>query len=302
MSRLHQIETLASVGRHGSLAGAARELGVSSAAVSKQISKLEKELGIQLLVRTTRKLAFTDIGAAYLEQVHRIIEELEASKALVSQMKAIPCGKLRVFCTPHFASRIVVPNIAEFLNLYPKIELELEIGERIPHFEGEKIDVMMGNSMQAGSDLVHRRLLTTRYAICAAPSYLKRYGEPKHFNDLKDHRILTHRMRCPDNLLYFKDKKKVAFAPYIKVNDAKILVDLAFQGIGIVQLHHYTVKKYLQSGELQELFQNLSQDDVPIYVVLPPRKYTPRKVRALIDFIDEKLHSSDLSIRSCQRS
>lgn len=287
MNRLSQIESLLLVEKHGSLAGAARELGISSAAVSKQITKLEEDLGIQLLVRTTRKLVFTDIGKAYLEQAQRIMEEINASNALVSQMKAVPYGQLKVFCTPHFAERFVVPHLPRFLELYPEIELQLEIGERIPHFEGENIDVMMGNSMQAGEDLIHRRILTTRYAICASPDYLNKYGLPEKPEHLKQHRILTHSMRRPDNLVYLKNGKEVGFKPYIKANDVKILIKLALSGIGIVQLHHYAVKEHLQRATLFELFEKQSKDDVPIYAVLPPRKYVPRKVRAFIDFILE---------------
>jgi len=287
MNRLSQIETLILVNKKGSLAGAARELGVSSAAVSKQISKLEEELGVQLLIRTTRKLTFTDVGQAYLEHAYRIIEEVEASNELVSQTKEIPHGQLKVFCTPHFASRFVVPRIAEFLDRYPEIELELELGERIPHFEEEKIDVMMGNSMQAGGDMIHRRLLTTRYAICASSEYLKKRGVPNKVEDIEGHRILTHSMRRPDNLLYLRNDRDVQFRPFMKVNDTKTLIDFTLQGIGIVQLHHYAVSDYLKSGRLQELFPDLTRTNVPIYVVLPPRKYTPSKVRAFVDFIDE---------------
>ena len=289
MGRLSQFETLISVAELGSMARAARKLGISPAAVSKQITKLEEELGVQLLIRSTRKLSFTDIGIAYLEQVQRIMEEVEASRSLVANLKAVPYGLLKVFSTPHFASKYITPHVSEFISLYPGIELQLEIGERIPHFEGEKIDIMIGNSMQANEDLIHRRILTTRYAICASPQYFSKYGTPQTPNDLPKHHCLTHSMRRPDHLFYLDRNQTISFHPFIKVNDAKTLIDLALQGIGIVQLHHYAVKELLSEGKLKEILQEDSRTDIPIYYVLPQRRFTPGKVQAFTDFISSFL-------------
>lgn len=285
MESLSQIETFVCVAEQGSLAGAAKKLKISPAAVSKQITKLEEELGVQLMVRTTRHLSFTDVGMTYLEQAQRIMEEVQASRALVSNMKAVPHGKLKVFSTPHFAGKYITPRIPEFLSRYPDIQLQMEIAERIPHFEQEGIDLMLGASMQASPENIHRRIITTRYVICASPDYLSRYGEPKIPNDLTDHKCLTHSMRRPDNQFYLKKQQSVEFDPYISVNDVKTLIQLAIEGLGIVQLHNYAVKELIHEGKLQEILKEYTRTDVPIYVVLPPRRFTPAKVRAFEDFI-----------------
>lgn len=285
MESLSQIETLVCVAEQGSLAGAARILEISPAAVSKQITKLEEQLGVQLLIRTTRKLTFTEIGKTYLEQAQRIMEEVDAARSLVSNMKAVPHGKLKAFSTPHFASQYITPRIPEFLSLYPGIQLQLEIGERIPHFSSEAIDVMLGTSMQANPECIHRRILTTRYAICASPEYLSQHGTPLHPEELSTHHCLTHSMRKPDNQFFLKHNQEVTFKPMIRINDAKTLIDLAVKGLGVVQLHHYAVKQLIRENILEEVLSDYTRKEVPIYVILPPRRFTPNKVRVFVDFI-----------------
>lgn len=285
MENLSQIETFVYVAKLGSLVGAARKLNISPAAVSKQITKLEETIGVQLLIRTTRKLTFTEIGETYLLQAQRIMEEVDAARSLVSNMKAVPHGKLKVFTAPYFASKYITPRISEFLSLYPDIDLQLEVGERMPHIESEAIDVILGTSMQANQESIHRRILTTRYAICASPEYLSLHGTPQHPRELLTHKCLTHSMRKPDNQFYLQHKKELTFEPSIRVNDAKTLIDLAVEGLGIVQHHHYAVKKLIYEKKLNEVLGEYTRTDVPIYVILPPRRFTPNKVRVFVDFI-----------------
>lgn len=289
MSRLSQIETLIMVADNKSLAAASKILHISPAAVSKQLSKLEQELGVQLMIRTTRKIKFTDMGKAYLEQCRRIVEEVESANALVSQMKANPHGKLKIFSTPHFTHEYISPNLSEFLTLYPGIEIQLEIGERIPHLESENIDLMIGASMPASPETIQRRIASTHYSICASPDYFERRGTPNHPEDLKNHSCITHSMRKPNNQFYLNNNKSIEFSPYLCVNDAGCLADLAVQGLGIVQLHHYVVKSAIKSGKLVSVLNSFTKKNAPIYLALPPRRFTPSKVRCFIDFIERKI-------------
>jgi DNA-binding transcriptional LysR family regulator len=289
MPDFSQMETFVLTSELGSLAAVARKLKISPAAISKQLTRLEEEVGLQLLVRTTRRIELTEIGTRYCLQCRRILEEVDAASALISQVKVAPSGILKIVSGRHFAKSYIVPHMKEFLTKFPKIELDLELAERIPDFNLEAIDVVIGMSISATGDAIQKRIATTSYVLCASPEYLKKFGVPKRPSELKDHRYLTHSMRKPDNELMFHGKESVTLKPYIRANDAQTLLDLALDGLGVVMLHHYVVKEYLEKGFLKELLPTYYGGDVPIYATYPQRRYISSKVRCFIDFIVEKL-------------
>lgn len=289
MPDLSQIETFVLTSELGSLAAVARRLGITPAAISKQLTRLEEELGLQLLMRSTRRIELTEVGVNYCLQCRRILEEVEAASALVSQVKAIPYGILKVVSGRHFASTYIVPHMREFLSKYPKIELNLELAERVPDLNVEAIDILIGMSVSATGDAIQKRITTTSYSFCASPSYLKQFGTPEKPIDLKNHRYITHSMRKPDNELLFSDKEIITINPYIRVNDSQTMLDFALNGLGIVKLHHYVVKEHLEHGTLQELLTAYNNSEIPIYVAYPQRRYISSKVRCFIDFITERI-------------
>ncbi len=287
MPDLSQMKTLILTSELGSLAAAARVLGISSAAVSKQLTRLEEELGLQLLLRSTRRLELTEVGMNYCLQCRRVLEEVETASALISQIKAVPTGSLKVVSGRHFAASCIVPHMKEFLLRYPNIELNLELAERIPDLNAEGVDLLIGMSISATGDAIQKSIATTSYSLCASPGYLEQFGVPEKPADLKNHRYITHSMRKPDNELLFQGKEAVTITPYIRVNDAETMLNFALEGLGIVKLHHYVVKKHLEQGALQELLTSYRNSDVPIYVAYPRRRFIASKVRCFIDFITE---------------
>lgn len=289
MPDLSQMETLVLTSELGSLAAVARKLGITPAAISKQLTRLEEELGLQLLIRSTRRIELTEVGVNYCLQCRRILEEVEAADALISQVKAVPYGVLKVVSGRHFATSYIIPHVKEFLSLYPKIELNLELAERIPDLNLEAIDVLIGMSISATGDAIQKRIATTSYSFCASPNYLKLFGTPEKPVDLKNHRYITHSMREPDNELSFRDKEVITINPYIRVNDTQTMLNFALDGLGIVKLHHYVVKEHLERGSLIELLTNYNNSDIPIYVAYPQRRYISSKVRCFIDFITSKI-------------
>jgi DNA-binding transcriptional LysR family regulator len=289
MPDFSQMKTFVLTSELGTLAAVARKLGISPAAISKQLTRLEEELGLQLLVRSTRRIELTEVGVNYCFQCKRILEEVEEASALISQVKAVPHGVLKVVSGRHFAASYIVPHMKEFLLLYPKIELSLELAERVPDLNAEPIDVLIGMSISATGDAIQKRITTTRYAYCASPDYLKQFGTPEKPQDLKNHRYITHSMRKPDNELLFSNKEVVVITPYIRVNDVQTMLNFALDGLGIVKLHHYVVKEYLEKGLLKELLIAYNTSEVPIYAAYPQRRFIASKVRCFIDFISEKL-------------
>ena len=221
MPDLSQMKTFILISELGSLAAAARKLGISPAAVSKQLTRLEEELGLQLLLRSTRRIELTEVGISYCLQCRRILEEMEAASALISQIKVVPNGALKVVSGRHFAASYIVPHMKEFLMKYPKIELNLELAERVPDIDMEAIDVLIGMSISATGEAIQKRIAATSYSLCASPGYLEQFGRPEKPDDLKNHRYIAHSMRKPDNELLFHDKEVVTLTPYIRVNDAQ---------------------------------------------------------------------------------
>lgn len=272
----------------GSLAAAARKLKVSAAAVSKQLNKMEKELKVQLLLRSTRRVELTDIGRDYSVQCQRVLEEASQADALISQMQAIPCGSLYVLSNPHFAASYIVPYISKFLSKYPQVHLNLELGERIPKLGEEAIDIVIGMSISASGDVIQKKIATTSYVYCASPEYFKVFGIPEKPEDLKKHRYMTHSMRRPDDSVKFDDGKDIAVQPYLRVNDTETLLKLALSGLGIVKLHRYVVQDYIKSGNLVELFTEQNKLEISIYVAYPQRRFVPSKIRCFLDFFCPK--------------
>ncbi len=289
MSRLAQIEAFVLIAKLGSFAAAARKLGISPAAISKQLSRLEGELGIQLIQRTTRHLELTDTGTSYRAQCERILEEVEAANALVSQTKSAPHGNLEVVCGRHFGLSFVVPHLPEFLDTYPDVHLNLELAERMPDLEAEAVDVLLGMSISATGRTIQRRVATTRYVFCAAPKYLDMYGTPQTPEELAKHRYITHSMRRPDNVLELHKGATLSVDPYLRVNDVSTMLRLAAKGSGIIMVHHYSAQDRLQQGLLIEVLEGYGMTDVPIYVAYPERRFVPAKVRCFIDFIVSKI-------------
>lgn len=289
MPEISQIKTFVLTSELGNLAAVARKLGISPAAVSKQLTRLEEELGLQLLNRSTRRIELTEVGINYCHQCQRILEEVEVASTLISQVKAVPSGILKVVSGRHFATAYVVPHMKEFLLQYPKIELNLELAERIPDLNLEAIDVMIGMSISATGNVIQKRIATTSYLFCASPNYLKQFGVPQRPVDLKNHRYITHSMRKPDNELHFLNKEVITITPYIHVNDTQTMLNFALDGLGIVKLHHYVVKEHVERGTLQALLIPYTHSEIPIYVAYPQRRYISSKVRCFIDFIIEKI-------------
>lgn len=284
MISLAEMRLLVLVVELGSLAAAARKLKISSAAVSKQLTKMEKELKVQLLLRSTRKVELTDIGRDYCAQCQRVLEEAGQADALISQMHAVPSGNLYVLSNPHFAASYIVPRISRFLSKYPQIHLNLELGERIPNLYEEAIDVVIGMSISASGDVIQKKIASTSYVYCASPEYFKAFGMPKKPEDLKKHRYLTHSMRRPDDVVKFDRGKTIAVQPYLRVNDAETLLKLALAGLGIVKLHRYVVQEHIKSGNLLEVFVEENRTEIPIYVAYPQRRFVPSKIRCFVDF------------------
>lgn len=288
MSKFDRLATFVSVFEEGSFAACAKKLKISPAAVSKQISLLEKELGFELMSRSTRRLALTDAGVFYFEHAQKILNEMAEIDALALEMRKEPMGILKIACERYFTESYILPFLTKFLNRYPKIQITLELIERIPNIEKENIDIVIGLGCTLSESSIQKTLGFTKYVVCASPAYLNEFGTPKHPLELKQHRYINHTERTPVNIFKFSEGQEFYLEPYLLLNDTKAMKTCAENSLGIVKLHHHVVKDALKAGTLIEILADYSESKEPIFVTYSPRKHIPPKIRVFLDFFNLK--------------
>lgn len=284
MSKFDQITAFIAVIEEHGFAAAARKQHVSTAAISRQVARLESELNVQLIRRTTRHISLTEIGARYYEQVKKTIDDLYEAESAIADSQAVATGILTVTSSRYFATQHILPRLPEFMALNPELRVNLELAERFPDLAEEDIDLIFGVSMEGNLSLVRKRVADTRYIFCCSPNYLKQYGTPETPSDLKKHRYITHSMRRPDNLLVFKGNKEIQVNPVLWLNDSRAMCDCAIAGMGIVKLHDYIVADAIQSGDLVEILSGYQDTVQPVYLYYQQSRYLQPKIRRFIDF------------------
>ncbi|MGD9592065.1 MAG: LysR family transcriptional regulator [Candidatus Berkiella sp.] len=285
MNKLECISTFIAVVEANSFANAAKKLRLSTAAVSRQVSALEHTLGAQLLMRTTRRLSLTDVGVEYYEQTKRALEQLQLAQETVSGSQKEATGLLHVLSNRYFAHEFILPCLQAFMQQNPKLRIKLEVAERFPDLMQEDIDILVGISMEGPPTLKRRKIATTRYVLCASPSYLKKHGTPKTPADLANHRYITHHMRVPDNAIKLDDQQEIFLDPILWLNDSRAMCDCAIQGLGIVRLHDYIVNDALKSKKLIEILPTYHQVQIPVFLYYQQSRYLQPKIRKFIDFL-----------------
>lgn len=284
MSKLERIAAFISVIDENGFAAAARKKGISTAAVSRQIAALERELNAELLHRTTRKVVLTEIGEEYYEQCKKSLSELQDAEMAILASKNEATGVLHVMANRYFAIRHILPRLPEFMSLNPNLRIHFQLAERFPNLEKDGIDILFGVSVEGADELVRRRITTTRYVLCASPEYLKKHKMPQIPADLIKHHYITHSIRRPDNIISFKNETEIHVTPILFLNDSHAMLECALQGIGIVNLHDYMVTDALQDGRLVEVLREFQEPQKNIYLYYRSSRYLQPKIRRFIDF------------------
>ena len=289
MNTLSLIQTFCKVVQCKSFTAAAKQLAISAAAVSKQVSLLEAELGVALLARTTRKVALTSIGEAYYKEIQAVLLALEQANSVIASSQAEPKGLLRVKSSRFFAEKIILPRMREFSLNYPQVILDLQVAEEIPHLLEDDLDIVFGMSRQVASNSIQKKITTTRYVFCASAEYLSRYGNPEKPTDLLEHHYLTHSMRQPNDSWTFASGETIYLRPNLYLNDATALCSCACQGLGIVALHHYQVAEALAQGKLIEILPDYPMPIIPVFLFYHPARFIQPKARVWIEMMTNNL-------------
>jgi len=277
----------------GSLSAAARELGVTTAAVSKRLTQMEARLGVALLSRTTRRMAVTPEGELYLAHARRILSEIDEMQAQLGGSKAAPKGLLRVNATLGFGRSHIAPVISRFVRKHPEVEVQLQLSVNPPPLTDDSFDVCIRFGAPPDTRVIARRLAPNRRLLCAAPAYLARHGEPRTPNDLLRHncigirqgdeayglwRLSSGRGRSPRS-------EAIKTRGNLSTNDGEIAVNWALDGHGILMRAEWDVARYLRSGRLVEVLAQYRTPDADVYAVYPQRHQMSARVRAFVDFL-----------------
>ncbi|PYE36025.1 DNA-binding transcriptional LysR family regulator [Rhizobium sp. PP-F2F-G38] len=298
MDSLRGIESFVRSVEMGSIAAAARQLGISPAAASQNIARLERDLGVRLLQRTTRRLGLTDSGQVYFERVRHVVHALEAAATAVSALNDAPRGRLTISASVAFGRHVIAPLIPGFASLYPQLSVELVVTDRAVDHIAEGIDISVRFAEQLEPSLIARRLVTVPMMICASPDYLARRGHPKTPEDLVHHDCLLYRLAThgrlfrwtflKDGTLYEPDIK-----PKIISNDIDTLTSMVLAGAGIARLGAFIADALIAKGSVVPLFSDTIAAHTPFtfYACTLDRHSATPKIRAFIDYAVAALSS-----------
>ena len=281
----------------GSLSAAARELRISTPAVSKRLSQLEARLGVSLLTRTTRRMGLTAEGETCLAHARRILGDLDDLEQLMGLSRTTPSGVLRVNATLGFGRSHIGPLVSRFVQRYPKVDVRLQLSADPPPLTEDAFDVCVRFGPPQEARVIARRLADNERLLCASPAYLAAHGEPRTPADLAQHNFISIRqgeeawgvLRMTRRSARSGPAESVKTRGNLTTNDGGIAVQWALDGHGVLLRAEWDIRKYLASGRLRQLLPQFRMPDADLYAVYLPQHQTAARVMAFVDFLAASL-------------
>lgn len=294
MSRLKQLETFVAVANRGSLTAAAKMEGVAPAMIGRRIDALEERLGVKLLLRTTRRVSLTHEGGAFLEDCQRLLTDLAEAEAAVSEGGATPTGLLTITAPAGFGRHHVAPHVPVFRDLYPQLQISLNLSDRVVDLSAEGFDCAVRVGELADSSMVSVRLAENRRMCVASPTFLKRHGVPKHPSELSSFDCLLLSGEAAQvrgwsfTVVHGENKTELMrFKPSrgLSCSDGEVLFDWCLGGHGIAWRSSWEVQGPVSQGKLVPVLEEFAGPPNGIYAVFPQRKHLPLRVRLWVDHL-----------------
>ena len=280
------------VAEEAGFAPAARRLNMSPPSVTRAISSLEERLGARLFHRTTRTVRMTEAGQRYLIDCRRILSEIEEAESGAAGLHTIPRGMVTVTASVLFGRNVLTPLMLEFLDRTPEVSITTLFVDRVVHLVDEGIDVAIRIAELPDSTLLAARVGSVRRVLCASPTYLDQQGRPGTPEDLSGHDLINFVNQSHGGEWHFSgDGKSQAFKPQsrLHVNNADVAIAAATAGRGITRVLSYMIASQLESGELEIVLEPFTPPAVPVHVVHKEPGLTAARVRAVVDFLVERL-------------
>ncbi|WP_048441365.1 LysR family transcriptional regulator [Caenimonas sp. SL110] len=292
MDKFQEMRVFTAVADSGSFVSAADSLAMSKAAVSRFVSELEQRLGVRLMHRTTRKLSLTPEGEVFLARCREILASIEASEAEITTHSDRASGLLKVSVPVSFGVKHLAPLWSEFLELHPRVSLDVQLADRVIDLVDEGFDLAVRIARLPDSSLVSRQLASTRLVLCASPAYLARRGSPLHPSELAQHEVVAYSLLAIGDQWQFAGPDgpvTVKVKPRVWTNNGDTCIGAAVGGTGLVLQPTFLLAQELATGQLVEVLPEYRSIELGIYAIYPTRKFVLPKVRALLDFLSAKL-------------
>ncbi|MFT7548352.1 MAG: DNA-binding transcriptional LysR family regulator [Candidatus Azotimanducaceae bacterium] len=290
MDHISRVGVFLEVVKNESFAGAARALGLTGPAISKQVQSLEDQLGVKLLSRTTRHVGLTEEGAIYFEKARQALEDLNEAEQHIQDLKACPTGKLKVNAPMSFGTRFLTRPIATFAEQYPEVELEIDFDDRWVDVVGEGFDVVIRIGSLEDSTLIARKLAPCPIILCASKKLIDQYGLPKSVELLSDYPGIVYSRHSQKEEWRYRDNNKLIGIQTLNrnfaANTAEMQLEACLRGLGVALLPAFSADAYLKSGELVALFPDYpTYPELGIYAMYPQNRYLSTRTRLFIDWL-----------------
>ena len=271
-----------------SFTAAALELGVTSSAVGKSVTRLEARLGVKLLHRTTRRLVLTAEGEAYLASCMRVMDELAETQGFLTTGQQAPVGRLRIDLPAAFGRRHILPTLIDMAVRYQQLDLSVSFSERLVDIVNEGVDLVVRiGVLKDDADIVARKLGSQSLLICATPAYLQAHGTPQAPDDLLHHDCIVGWRNGTRKTWMLKDEKGQTHEHEVRVKhevgDGEMLLNLTLAGGGLAQLPTWLVQTPVEQGLLVPVLEACAGAEMPIHVIWPRTRYLQPKVRMVVD-------------------
>lgn len=281
--------------RHKNLSAVARALDVTPPAATRKLMQLENRLGVRLANRTTRSISLTSEGELFLEQAKRILADIKAMEDSVSNHRRQPRGLLHINASLGFGRRRISALASKFALKYPDIELDLQVTDKPVDLVAENIDLAIRFGALPDGRLVARRLLSNRRYLCAAPKYLKKYGEPQSLADLAHHRCIIHNQNDEAHGIWRFTRQQhtevVKVRGAMTSNDGDIALGWTLEGHGIMIRSEWDLNKYVAARRLKIILPQFTLEPADLFLYYPSRQNLPARVRVFIDFLVKQFES-----------
>jgi len=299
MSSLNRLLYFNCVVETGSISEASRIFDVQPSSISRQLAVLEQELGVRLLNKTTRNTGLTEAGHKYYEFSQRIVSEFDEAKRVVNDLQEKPKGKLKISMTVGFGESVILPLMSKFMSLYPDIDVQLELTERVVDLVEENIDVAIRSGRLPDSTMIAKKLASNNFLLCASPRYLASKGAPDSPEDLIDHQCIRYSYsRWKDWFLMAEERTKLIINKAISVNSVNGQKQLVLNDTGLALMPFWAIKNELTNGSISQVmpeyifspYEELSAT----YAIYLKRDLISPKTRVFLDFLGENIVDLDI--------
>jgi DNA-binding transcriptional LysR family regulator len=296
MDRLISERMFVTVLETGSFAAAAQRLGTSSGQASKLVSKLEAELGVRLLHRTTRSLAATEAGQTYFDRLRGLLDEFDALDTEIRNAALLPRGKIRLSAPLSFGTIRLAPRLADFAKAYPEIALDVHFSDRLVNLVDEGFDMAVRVGKPRDTTLIARKLCSSQLIVAASPAYLAARGVPQTPQDLTGHNCLIDTNYRDPHRWMFAQNQRVAVDGRLTFSNASACMVAAEAGLGIASSPDFVLADSLASGRLVRLLGAYEEPPMGVFALYPSGRHLALKMRMLIDFLVQQLPHPSTSL------